>query len=84
MKSSFIQEILAKSIQILPPFMATIVLQNKKDCYRILSESTLLYTSVLTATTIIRHWNIWKKWLKERIKALRTLIDWLRSFFHDR
>ncbi|NED64188.1 hypothetical protein G3I15_24945 [Streptomyces sp. SID10244] len=41
--------------------------------------STITYTVVLTATTVMRNWGDWTAWLAARVAAARRFWGWVRG-----
>lgn len=41
--------------------------------------ATLIYTGVLTLTTVVKNWGMWMEWWKARWSDLRRFIAWTRS-----
>ena len=40
---------------------------------------TILYTLILTATTVVKHWGLWMDWWAARADDLRRIMRWARS-----
>jgi hypothetical protein len=41
--------------------------------------ATLIYTGVLTLTTVVKNWGMWMEWWKARAGDLRRFIAWAKS-----
>lgn len=41
--------------------------------------ATLIYTGVLTLTTVVKNWGMWMEWWGARLADLRRLVAWWRA-----
>lgn len=41
--------------------------------------ATLIYTGVLTLTTVVKNWGMWMEWWGARLADVRRFIAWARS-----
>lgn len=41
--------------------------------------ATLIYTGVLTLTTVVKNWGMWMEWWKGRVSDFRRFIAWARK-----
>ncbi len=39
---------------------------------------TILYTGILTATTVIKNWGLWMEWWAARVSDVRRFAAWVR------
>lgn len=80
MKDPVSQEVAAAAYKLVPPVVGTITTTAQGLSWAdLVAISTLVYTCVLTATTVMRNWGDWSQWLAARFAALRRFWGWFRG-----
>ena len=84
MKNPIVEDITIAAIKSAPPITATIAIRHGIDWYGLVSIATVVYTVVLTATTIIRHWNMWMHFFSRVKKICKQWKNCLLGNLYDK
>lgn len=79
MKDPISQDLTVATVKAAPPIVASAAsVAQGWDLADLAVISTVIYTCVLTATTVIKNWGEWIGWVQGRAADLRRIWAWVR------